>query len=118
MKIACTNNSKKNDHANDDFITFHDVHVKNMLRTRSFDLFVSRQIRNHLRQFRLIRVAWAIEQRQRNDDTTHEDTKDRFAYRFRKLSSHFSENIERKNACLIHSSAFISSANYNSRLIE
>jgi hypothetical protein len=69
-----------------------------MLRTRSFDLFVNRQIRNHLRQFRLIRVAWTIEQRQRNDDTIHEDTKNRSAYRFQKLSSHFFENIERKNA--------------------
>jgi hypothetical protein len=102
MKIACTSNSRKNDYANDDFITFHNVHVKNMFRTRSFNLFVNRQTRNYLRQFRLIRVAWAIIQRQRNDDTIHEDTKNRFTYYFRRFSNYFIENIKRKNARSIH----------------
>jgi hypothetical protein len=75
MKIARTSTLKKKIFANDDFITFYDVHVKNMLRTRSFNLFVNRQIRNHLRQLCLIRVVWTIEQRQWNDDTIYEDTK-------------------------------------------
>jgi hypothetical protein len=109
---------KKIDYANNDFIAFHDVYVKSMFRTRSSDLFVNCQTRNHLRQFRLICVAWAIEQRQRNDDTIHENTKSRFAYRFRRFSNHFSENIERKNACSIHSFAFVLFANYNSKSIE
>jgi hypothetical protein len=82
MKITRTSNLKKNDHANDDFIASHNVHMKNMFRTRSFDLFVNRQISNHLRQSRLIRVARAIEQRQRNDDSIYEDTKNRSAYHF------------------------------------
>jgi hypothetical protein len=118
MRIARTSNSEKDDHANDDFIASHDVHVRDMLRTRSSDLFVSRQARNYLRQLRLIRVASAIEQRQRNDDTTHEDTKSRSAYRLRGLSSHFSENIERENARSIHSSSSVSSASYSTRSIE
>ncbi len=75
------------------------------------------QTRNYLRQPRQIRVARVIEQRQRNDDTTHENTKSRSAYRLRKLSSHFSENIERRNARSIHSFSFVSFASYNLRLI-
>jgi hypothetical protein len=118
MKIARMNNLKKIDHANDDFIVFHDIHVKSMLCTRSFNIFVSRQTRNYLRQFRLIRVAWAIEQRQRNDNTIYENIKSRFTYRFRRFLSHFFENIKKENARLIHSFAFVLCANYNLKLIE
>jgi hypothetical protein len=92
--------------------------MKSMFRTRSFDLFVNRQINNHLRQLRLIRVARAIEQRQRNDDSIYENTKNRFAYRFRRFLSHFSKNIKKRNARSIYSSSSVSFASYNSRLIK
>jgi hypothetical protein len=118
IKIARMSNSRKNDYVNDDFIAFYNVYVKNILRTRSFNLFVNRQINNYLRQSHLIRVAREIEQRQRNDDSIYEDTKNRSVYRFRRLSNHFFENIKRKNARLIYSFSFVSFANYISKSIE
>jgi hypothetical protein len=111
MKIAHTSDSKKNDHANVDFLATHDVHMKSMLRARSFDLFVSHQISNHLRKLNLIRVARTIEQRQRHDDSAYEDAKNRSAHRFKRLSSHIAKDSERRNAYSIHSSSFISFAN-------
>jgi hypothetical protein len=111
MKIAHTNDSKKNDHANVNFFAIHCVHMKSMLRARSFNLFVNHQIRNHLRKLSLIRLARTIEQRQRHDDSAYEDAKNRFAHRLKRFSSHIVKNFEKKNACSVHSFSFISSAN-------
>jgi hypothetical protein len=118
MRIARTSSSRKNDHANDDFIASHNVHMKSMFRTCSFDLFVNCQINNYLRQLCLIRVARTIKQRQRNDDSIYENIKNRFAYRFWKFLSHLFENIEKRNARSIYSFSFVSFASYNSKSIE
>jgi uncharacterized membrane protein YvbJ len=60
MKIAHTSDSKKNDYANADFLATHYVHMKNMFRARSFNLFVNHQTRNHLRKLNMMRVARTI----------------------------------------------------------
>jgi hypothetical protein len=96
MIIAHTSDSKKNDHANTDSFAIHCVYMKNMLRARSFDLLVNHQTCNHLRKLNLIRVARTIEQRQRHDDSTYEDAKNRFAHCFKRLSNYIAKNFEKK----------------------
>ncbi len=118
MKIAHTNDSKKNDHINTDFFASHCVHMKRMFRARLFNLFVNHQIRNHLRKLDLIRVARTIEQRQRNDDSTYENAENCSAYRFEKLLSHIFQNFERKNVYSIHSFSFISYASRRQKSIN
>ncbi len=118
MRIAHTSNSEKNDHANADFLATHCVHMRSMLRARSFDLFVSHQTCNHLRKLSLIRVARTIEQRQRHDDSIYKDAKNRSAHRLRRLSNHIAKDSEKKNAYSAHSSSFISFANRRQRSID
>ncbi len=118
MKIAHTSDSKKNDHANADSFATHCVHMKSMLRARSFNLFVNHQTRNHLRKLNLIRVARTIEQRQRHDDSAYENAENRSAHRFRRLSNHIAKDFERKNACSAHSSSFISFASRHQKSID
>ncbi len=118
MKIAHTNDLKKDDHANVDSFATHCVHMKSMFRARSFDLFVNHQIRNHLRKLNIICVARTIWQRQRHDDSAYENAKNRFAHRFKRLSSHVVKDFERKNSCSVHSSSFISFANRRQRSID
>jgi hypothetical protein len=118
MKIVYSSDSKENDYTNVDFFASHCVYMKSLFRACSFDLFVSHQIRNRLWKFCLIRVTRKIEQRQRNDNSTYEDSKNRFTHHFRRLSSHISENTERRNACSIHSSSFISFANRRQKSID
>jgi hypothetical protein len=118
MKIAHTSDSEKNDHANADSFANHDVHMKSMLRARSFDLLVSHQINNHLRKLSLIRVARTIEQRQRHDDSAYENAENRSAHRLKRLSSHIAKDSERRNAYSAHSFSFISFANRCQRSID
>jgi hypothetical protein len=118
MRIAHTSDSKENNHTNVDFFAFHCVHIKRMLRTRFFNLFVNHQTRNHLRKLDLIRVARTIEQRQRNDDSVYKNAENRSAYRFKEFSSHIFENFERKNVYSIHSFSFISYANRRQKSIN
>ncbi len=118
MKIAHTSDSKKNDHANADSFATHCVHMKSMLRARSFNLFVNHQTRNHLRKLNLIRVARTIEQRQRHDDSVNENAKNRFAYRLRRFSNHIVKNFQKRNACSVHSFSFISFANRRQKSID
>jgi hypothetical protein len=92
--------------------------MKNMLRARSFNLFVNHQVRNHLRKLNLIRVVRTIEQRQRHDDSVYEDAKNRFAHRFKRLSSHIIKDSEKKNAYSIHLFSFISFANRRQKSID
>jgi hypothetical protein len=118
MKIAHTSDSRKNDHANADSFATHCVHMKSMLRARAFDLFVNHQTRNHLRKLDLIRVAQTIEQRQRHDDSAHENAKNRFAHCLRRFSNHIAKDSEEKNACSAHSSSSISFASRRQRSID
>jgi hypothetical protein len=66
----------------------------------------------------LIRVARTIEQRQRHDDSAHENAKNRFAHCFKKLSNHIAKDFEEKNACSIHLFSFISFASRRQRSID
>ncbi len=118
MRIAHMSDSRKNDHANADSFATHCVHMKSMLRVRAFNLFVNHQIRNHLRKLNLIRVARTIEQRQRHDDSAHEDAENRSAHCLRRLSNHIAKDSEERNACSIHSSSFISFASRRQRSID